>query len=112
MSVEFLITTLIIVAIPGTGVIYTLAASPSRGRRAGLIAAVGYTLRDCSTHRRGNHQARGTVADGCSGVSGFEGSGGLSLLYRAWVTLKEKDALVVKGETAPDHRRRSSFPAF
>jgi len=40
VSVEFLITTLIVVAIPGTGVICTLAASPSRGRRAGLIAAV------------------------------------------------------------------------
>jgi len=33
MSLEFLLTTLIIVASPGTGVIYTLAAGLSRGSR-------------------------------------------------------------------------------
>ncbi len=41
MSVEFLVTTLIIVATPGTGVLYTLAAGLSRGSRASVIAAVG-----------------------------------------------------------------------
>ena len=44
MSVEFLITTLIVVATPGTGVVYTLAAGISRGGRASVIAAVGCTL--------------------------------------------------------------------
>ncbi len=44
MSIEFLATTLIIVATPGTGVIYTLAAGLSRGARASVIAAVGCTL--------------------------------------------------------------------
>lgn len=44
MTVEFLVTTLIIVATPGTGVIYTLAAGISRGGRASVIAAVGCTL--------------------------------------------------------------------
>jgi threonine/homoserine/homoserine lactone efflux protein len=44
MSIEFLVTTLIIVATPGTGVLYTIAAGLSRGARASLIAAVGCTL--------------------------------------------------------------------
>jgi len=44
MSVEFLVTTLIVVATPGTGVLYTLAAGLSRGVRASVIAAVGCTL--------------------------------------------------------------------
>ena len=44
MSIEFLITTLIIVATPGTGVIYTLAAGLSRAGRASVVAAVGCTL--------------------------------------------------------------------
>src|SRR5215216_3418183 len=44
MTTEFLLTTLIIVATPGTGVIYTLAAGLSRGARAGIVAAVGCTL--------------------------------------------------------------------
>ena len=37
-------TTLIIVATPGTGVLYTLAAGLSRGARASVVAAIGCTL--------------------------------------------------------------------
>jgi len=44
MSIAFLITTLIVVATPGTGALYTIAAGISRGKRASLIAAVGCTL--------------------------------------------------------------------
>ena len=38
------LTTLVIVATPGTGVLYTLAAGLSRGTRASLVAALGCTL--------------------------------------------------------------------
>ena len=44
MSIEFLITSLIVVATPGTGVLYTLAAGLARGGRASLVAAFGCTL--------------------------------------------------------------------
>ena len=44
MSIEFLITTFIVVASPGTGVIYTLAAGLSRGARASVLAAFACTL--------------------------------------------------------------------
>ena len=44
MSIEFLITSLIIVVSPGTGVLYTLAAGLSRGSRASVVAAFGCTL--------------------------------------------------------------------
>lgn len=44
MNIEFLITTLIIVASPGTGAIYTLAAGLSGGARASMVAAFGCTL--------------------------------------------------------------------
>ena len=44
MSIAFLITTLVVVATPGTGALYTIAAGISRGRRASLIAAFGCTL--------------------------------------------------------------------
>src|SRR5687767_6251329 len=44
MSLDFLITSLIIVASPGTGVLYTLAAGLSRGSRASVVAAFGCTL--------------------------------------------------------------------
>jgi threonine/homoserine/homoserine lactone efflux protein len=44
MSVEFLLTSLIVVLIPGTGVLYTVSSSIGGGRRRGLFAAVGCTL--------------------------------------------------------------------
>jgi threonine/homoserine/homoserine lactone efflux protein len=44
MSIEFLLTSLIVVATPGTGVLYTLAAALSRGHRASLVAAFACTL--------------------------------------------------------------------
>ena len=44
MSSAFLITTFVIVATPGTGVIYTLGAALGRGHRAAVVAALGCTL--------------------------------------------------------------------
>jgi threonine/homoserine/homoserine lactone efflux protein len=44
MSVEFLLTSLVVVLIPGTGVIYTVSSSIGGGWRRGLFAAIGCTL--------------------------------------------------------------------
>lgn len=44
MTLDFLLTTLIIVATPGTGALYTLAAALGGGRRAAAVAAFGCTL--------------------------------------------------------------------
>ncbi|WP_417431582.1 LysE family translocator [Kiloniella sp.] len=44
MSVEFLITSLVVILIPGTGAIYTVAIGLSAGRKACLAAAFGCTL--------------------------------------------------------------------
>lgn len=44
MTLEFLLTSLVIVASPGTGAIYTVAAGLSGGTRASLVAAFGCTL--------------------------------------------------------------------
>jgi threonine/homoserine/homoserine lactone efflux protein len=44
MSIAFLLTTLVVVATPGTGAVYSIAAGLSRGPRAGIVAAFGCTL--------------------------------------------------------------------
>jgi hypothetical protein len=44
MSIEFFVTSLIVVASPGIGVLYTLAAGLSRGSRASVVAAFACTL--------------------------------------------------------------------
>lgn len=44
MTLEFLLTSLVIVVSPGTGAIYTVATGLSSGVRASLVAAFGCTL--------------------------------------------------------------------
>ncbi|QTP53794.1 LysE family translocator [Billgrantia sulfidoxydans] len=44
MSLEYLLTSLVVVASPGTGVLYTLASGLAHGRRASTLAAFGCTL--------------------------------------------------------------------
>ncbi len=44
MSAEFLLTSLVVVLIPGTGVLFTVSAGLFLGRRASLYAALGCTL--------------------------------------------------------------------
>ncbi len=41
---EFLLTSLIVVLIPGTGVIFTVSTGLAQGRRASVLASVGCTL--------------------------------------------------------------------
>ena len=43
LSTEFLITSLVVVLIPGTGVIYTVSNGLFLGRRASIAAAIGCT---------------------------------------------------------------------
>lgn len=44
ISIEFLITSLVVVLIPGTGVLYTVATGLFVGKRASILAALGCTL--------------------------------------------------------------------
>jgi threonine/homoserine/homoserine lactone efflux protein len=43
-TAEFLVTSLIVVLVPGTGVVYTVSTRLALGRRASLFAALGCTL--------------------------------------------------------------------
>lgn len=43
ISVEFLVTSLVVVLIPGTGVVYTVSTGLVQGRRASVYAALGCT---------------------------------------------------------------------
>jgi threonine/homoserine/homoserine lactone efflux protein len=105
VSPEFLLTTLIVVATPGTGVLYTLAAGLSRGARASVIAAVGCTL--------------GIVPHMLAAITGLAALlhtsalafqvlkyGGVAyLLLMAWSTLRDRGALAVE-ETAARSTRK------
>lgn len=99
-SIEFLITTLIVVASPGTGAIYTIAAGLGRGRKASLWAAFGCTL--------------GIVPHMLAAITGLAAIlhtsavafeiikylGVAYLLFMAWSTLRDTGALNVEASKA------------
>jgi threonine/homoserine/homoserine lactone efflux protein len=43
ITIEFLLTSLVVVLVPGTGVVYTVSTGLTRGRRASIYAAIGCT---------------------------------------------------------------------
>jgi threonine/homoserine/homoserine lactone efflux protein len=93
MSLAFLLTTLIVVATPGTGALHTLAAALSRGPRAGVVAAVGCTL-GIVPHLLAT--VTGVAALLHASATAFEVlkyAGVAYLLHMAWATLRDKDAL-------------------
>lgn len=101
MNNEFLVTSLIVVASPGTGALVTLEAGLSRGARAALIAAFGCTL--------------GTVPHMLLAITGLAAllntsplafaavkyAGVAYLLYMAWATLTDRGPLRVEAGAWP-----------
>ncbi|WP_069165724.1 LysE family translocator [Nocardia altamirensis] len=100
MSIEFMLTTLVIVATPGTGALYTLAAGLARGTKASVIAAFGCTL--------------GVVPHMIAAITGLAALlntsavafqtlkylGVAYLIYMAWSTFRDKGVLAVPEDTA------------
>ncbi len=104
MRLEFLITSLIVVASPGTGVLYTLAAGLSRGSRASVIAAFGCTLGIIPHMAAAIFGLAALLHASAVAFQIFKYVGVAYLLYLAWMTLKEHGALKI--EKAPDDRSR------
>ena len=100
MSFEFLITSLIIVASPGTGVLYTLAAGLSRGRKASVVAAFGCTLGIVPHMAAAILGVAALLHASAVAFQTFKVLGVAYLLYMAWMTLKERGALKVEPDTS------------
>src|SRR5580704_16996172 len=102
MSLSFLLTSLIVIASPGTGVLYTLAAALTRGSRASIAAAFGCTL--------------GIVPHICAAMLGLAAAlkwcGVIYLLYMAWQALRETWALSVDARPEQRSGRRVIVTGF
>jgi threonine/homoserine/homoserine lactone efflux protein len=98
MTPEFLLIALIVVATPGTGMIYTVAAGLTRGSRASIVAAFGCTL--------------GIVPHMLAAITGLAAllhtsallfdavkyAGVAYLLWMAWMTWKDRGSLSLTGQ--------------
>lgn len=101
MTTEFLITSLVVILLPGTGVIYTLALGISGGFRAGLLAAFGCTL-GIVPHILASVVGLAAVLH--ASALAFEvlrTIGVAYLLFIAWSLLKDSNALDLGPEQAP-----------
>lgn len=107
MSIEFLLTSLVIVVSPGTGVLYTLAAGLSRGAKASIVAALACTL-GIVPH----------IAAAVTGLAAVLHASALAfeiikylgvayLLYMAWRTIMDRGTLSVDEERAPRSLRQT-----
>lgn len=102
MGWEFLLTALVVVLAPGTGVVYTVATGLTRGRLAGLAAAAGCTL--------GILPALGAAAFGLAALlhasalafQVLKYAGAAYLLWLAWQALRQSGAMALdRAPTGP-----------
>ncbi len=106
MTVAFLLTALVVVATPGTGALYTVAAGLRGGRRASVLAALGCTL---GTVPHLAAAVTGTAAVLRASGLAFEAVkvlGVAYLLLMAWWTWRDRSALTVDETAASVSPRR------
>ena len=96
MSIEFLITSFIVVISPGTGVLYTLATGLSRGARASIVAAFGCTLGIVPHLAAAIMGLAALLHTSALAFQIFKYLGVAYLLFMAWSTLRESGALKVE----------------
>ena len=98
MSIEFLVTSFVIIVSPGTGVLYTLAIGLSRGSRASVIAAFGCTLGIVPHMAAAILGLAALLHTSAVAFQTFKYIGVAYLLYMAWSALRERGALKVEQE--------------
>jgi len=112
MSLSFLITSLIVVVSPGTGVLYTLATALTRGWRAGTAAAFGCTLGILPAMLAAMLGLAAVLHASALAFAALKWLGVLYLLYMAWQALRERGALSVEPRLDARSGRRVIVTGF
>lgn len=112
MSLDFLITSLIVVLSPGAGVLFTLAAGLSRGAKASVVAAFACTLGIIPHMAAAITGLAALLHASALAFQTLKILGVAYLLYMAWQTLKETGALRVDADVAPRSVRRTIVEAL
>jgi threonine/homoserine/homoserine lactone efflux protein len=105
MTLSFLLTSLIVVASPGTGVLYTLAVALTSGARASIAAAFGCTLGIVPHMLAAMLGLAAVLHTSAVAFAALKWCGVVYLLYMAWQALRETGALAI--EARPDEARSS-----
>ncbi len=95
MSLEFLITSLVVVLLPGTGVIYTLAIGLGRGFKPSVAAAIGCTFGIVPAALASIVGLAALLHTSALAFQAIKFLGVLYLFYMAWNILKDRGAMEV-----------------
>jgi threonine/homoserine/homoserine lactone efflux protein len=95
MTLSFLVTSLIVVASPGTGVLYTLAVALTQGARASIAAAFGCTLGIVPHMTVAMLGLAAVLHTSALAFAALKWCGVAYLLYMAWQALRETGALAL-----------------
>lgn len=101
MSPEFLVTSLIVIASPGTGVLFTLAAGLARGAAASIVAAFGCTLGILPHLAAAVLGLAAVLHTSALAFQILKYLGVAYLLYMAWAAWQDRGVLRVDTDGAP-----------
>jgi threonine/homoserine/homoserine lactone efflux protein len=101
MSLDFFLISLIVVASPGTGVIYTLAAGLAQGSRASVLAAFACTLGIVPHLAAAMLGLAALLHTSALAYNLVKYAGVAYLLYMAWQSIRERGVLRVEKTAAP-----------
>jgi len=94
MTFAFLLTSLVVVATPGSGALYTLATGLAHGTRASVVAAAGCTLGIVPAMLAAVTGLAAVLHSSAVAFQTIKWAGVVYLLYLAWVTWRDKSELV------------------
>lgn len=103
MTPEFLATSIVVILLPGTGVLYTLAFGLTRGWRASVVAALGCTLGILPHIGASVVGLAALLHSSALAFQVVKYAGVAYLLYMAWSIAREGGALDVSDESAARH---------
>jgi len=96
MSIEFLITSIAVILLPGIGVLYTIAVGLGRGFRASIVAAAGCTVGILPAALASIIGLAAIFHTSALAFQVVKYLGVLYMLYMAWNILRDVGALDVK----------------
>jgi len=103
MTPEFLVTSIVVILLPGTGVLYTLAFGLARGWRASVLAALGCTLGILPHIGASIVGLAALLHSSALAFQVVKVLGVAYLLYMAWSVLRAGGTLDVSDESAAKH---------
>ena len=94
MTLAFLLTSLVVVAMPGSGALYTVATGLAHGTKASVLAAAGCTLGIVPAMLAAVTGLAAIMHSSAVAFQTIKWAGVAYLLYLAWTTWRDKSELV------------------